>query len=161
MVGRRTTQWANGESVIMDGSFLHETRNDATRGGGLQAAIMLARNEDLDVRRYASICLCNMANNPTTQVQVVVHGGLPPLMDLATSNDVDSQRHSLMALANLVANESNHQAMVSKGLVKVLMKLSQSPDPDVREYATFNLANLASNPDHLNEIGRASCRERV
>ena len=46
----------------------HETRNDATRGGGLQAAIMLARNEDLDVRRYASICLCNMAKDPDTVI---------------------------------------------------------------------------------------------
>ena len=80
------------------------------------------------VRRYAAICLANMANHPTTQVQVVVHGGLPPLLDLATSADVDSQRHALMALTNVIANESNHGAVVKAGTLPTLMALVQSPD---------------------------------
>ena len=71
------------------------------------------------------ICLCNMANNANTQVQIVVHGGLPPVLDLSLSNDLDSQRHALMVLANLAANESNHLAMMQQGALKTLITLSQ------------------------------------
>ena len=54
-----------------------ESRAAATRSGGLQTAVSLTRDPDIDCRRYACIALCNMANTPKSQEQIVVHGALP------------------------------------------------------------------------------------
>lgn len=72
--------------------------------------IMVAKDVDPETRRYASIALCNLAMQPNTQVQVVVHGGLGPIVKMLLEDDIDSQRHALMAITNVVSNEDNHQA---------------------------------------------------
>jgi uncharacterized protein YuzB (UPF0349 family) len=83
-----------------------ETRAAATRSGGLQAAILMMKDDDGDVKKYSCIALCNMANNPTTQSQAVVHGCLPPLLLLAGSGDPDSQRHSASSASETSAKTS-------------------------------------------------------
>lgn len=140
-----------------------QTRSAATRGGGLQAALILMKDADVDVRRYACVCLSNMANFPTTQVQIIVHGGLGAALALAeNSDDVDSQRQALMVLVNVSANEANHAHLTGKKLksektaLQVLMDLAvSSADAVCREYATFCLANMASDPDLMAQVGRA------
>lgn len=65
-----------------------ETRLLSTHIIGLQAAIELYKD---NCRRYAFICLCNMANHPTPQVQIIVHGGLPAILNLANGSDIYCQ----------------------------------------------------------------------
>ena len=97
-----------------------ETRQAATKGGGLQALVLVAKDADIECRRYATIALCNISNTPHWQVQVIVHGGLAPIMAMANSDDIDCQRHSIMAINNLAANEENHPTMFSKGVLRRL-----------------------------------------
>jgi len=133
-----------------------ETRAAASRSGGLQTAIHMIKDADLDCRRYACIALCNMANNATTQEQIVVHGALPGLLAMAHDiSDVESQRQALLTLCNLASNEMNHSSMMSKGIMKVLTDAFESPDEDVREYAAFTVANIAGNPDYTAMVGRS------
>jgi hypothetical protein len=96
-----------------------------------------------------------MANNPTSQEQIVVHGALPHIVELAEdNNDTESQRQALLTLSNLAANEINHHTMMSRDTLAVLLSaFNDSPDMDCREYAAFAIANLCSNPDYLHSIG--------
>ena len=112
-------------------------RSVATRGGGLQAALTLLKDFEVDVRRYASVCISNMANFPTTQVQILVHGGLASLLALAKDDlDSDSQRQALMCLVNLSSNETNHSALFDKGAVAILLaQATESHDAAVREHS--------------------------
>ena len=132
-----------------------ETRAAASRSGGLQTAIHMIKDADLDCRRYACIALCNMANNTTTQEQIVVHGALPGLISMAQdASDVESQRQALLTLSNLASNEMNHSSMMGKQIMKVLTDAFESADADVREYAAFTLANIAAYPDYTALVGR-------
>ena len=45
-----------------------ETRGAAIRGGGLQTAVRLTSDGDVECRRYAATCVCNMANDHQMQV---------------------------------------------------------------------------------------------
>ena len=113
-----------------------ETRAAASRSGGLQTAIHMIKDADLDCRRYACIALCNMANNTTPQEQIVVHGALPGLILMVQdASDVESQRQALLTLSNLASNEMNHSSMMGKQVMKVLTDAFESADADVREYA--------------------------
>ena len=85
---------------------------------GLQALVLVAKDADIECRRYATIALCNLANSPQTQVQVIVHGGLAPIMAMANADDIDCQRQAIMAINNLAANEENHAVMFGKDVLK-------------------------------------------
>ena len=90
-------------------------RVEASRHGGLQAAVVAAAAEDADVRRYAAVALENLtAGSPEAQKAVVTHGGLRPLLALAASPaDLHASRAAAKALLNLASNQ---------GLVPGLMR---------------------------------------
>ena len=114
----------------------------------------MVRDADVECRRYACLCICNMANAAVTQEQLVVHGALPSLLDLCIDNkDLHSQRQALLAISNMVVNESNHSVMINKGILDVLTQGCQSNEDDNRNYAAFALANMCSNPDFAAIIG--------
>jgi hypothetical protein len=76
-----------------------------------------------------------MANNSTTQEQLVVHGALPMVLQMAENlTDLESQRQALLALSNLAVCEVNHMTMMNKGIMKVLTNAFKSLDPECREY---------------------------
>lgn len=131
-----------------------ETRQVATKSGGLQSAVLLTKDKDVDCRRYAAICLGNMANHHGTQAQVVIHGALGSVLEMASSSDIESQRHAVMLLGNLAVNENNHTPLMQKGTLGILLELTQSREADIREYAAYAIANFCSNYELLHAVGR-------
>ena len=88
-------------------------RRTALNGvGGLQALILVAKDADIECRRYITIALCNVANSPQTQVEAIVHGGLA----------------RITASNNSAANEGNQTVMFGKDVVKRVIQLAQSLD---------------------------------
>lgn len=130
------------------------TRKDATKGGGLQAAILLSKDLDRECCRYACICLANMGNCTNTQRQIVVHGGLPTLVQHSLDADHNLQRYSIMCLGNLSAMESNHSSLMQKGVFEALVKQSSNEHDDIKYSCAFAIANLCSNQEILNKIGK-------
>jgi hypothetical protein len=89
-----------------------ETRTALNGVGGLQALTLVAKDADIECWRYITIALCNLANSPQTQVEVIVHGGLAPIT----------------AINNSAANEGNQTVMFGKDVVKRVIQLAQSLD---------------------------------
>ena len=82
-----------------------KTRAAAVKGGGLQAAVLSLKDDDLSSRRFASIILANMSNDGVVRSQIVVHGGLQPLVTLCLADDVETQYCAFVCLSNLAAND--------------------------------------------------------
>ena len=127
-------------------------RTSTTKGGGLQAAVLALKDEDITTTRYACICLSNMANESNTQSQILVHGGLPSLMSLSERvDDKETSECAIMCLSNLAANESNQVPMMKQGGSFITVSPSNK-NPSV--YHLFAIANLTSNPEILSQLGR-------
>jgi len=130
-----------------------KTRAAAVKGGGLQAAILSLKDDDLSSRRFASIILANMSNDGGVRSQIVVHGGLQPLVTLCLADDVETQYCAFMCLSNLAANESNHSPLMKQGAFKAFVNASSSKRGG-SPCSTFGIANLTSNGEILSEVGR-------
>lgn len=131
------------------------TRADAVKGGGLQAAVLSLKDEDVSSRRFACICLANMGNDTATQSHIVVHGGLPSLVTLCLMDDDETQDCAFMCLSNLAANESNHSPLIKQGAFKAFAHtLSSCIKRGGSPYSTFGIANLTRNDEILSDVGQ-------
>lgn len=140
--------------ILANVSCNDKTRADATRGGGLQAAVLSLKDEDFSSRRFACICLANMGNDAATQSQVIVHGGLPALVTLCLVDDDETQDCAFMCLSNLAAAESNHGPLMKQGAFKAFVNYSSLHAPQHESTSsTFAIANLTSS-EILPQIGR-------
>ncbi|EED95215.1 hypothetical protein THAPSDRAFT_261325, partial [Thalassiosira pseudonana CCMP1335] len=112
-------------------------------GGGLQAAVLALKDEDPTTMRFACICLANMANDSTTQSQIVVHGGLPSLVSLSVVEDNETRDCALMCLSNLAANESNHSPLMKQGVLKGFVDASASDNLHAQCLALSSIRRLS------------------
>jgi len=131
-----------------------ETRQFATKGGGLQSGIKLLKDANIDCNRYACICLANMGNSSKTQSQILVHGGLPKLIQHANNSDLELKRASISCLVNLCCLEANHPYLLKSCILNLFIDQFNSCDQmDIRVSCGFGIANLCSNDEILSKVG--------
>jgi hypothetical protein len=116
----------------------------------LQTAIALLKDEDLNIRRYACIALCNMANYSNTQEQIVVHGGLPMILQMATgpelnANILHNSKFSLKLKENMQEKDKKKSSQEKEPSAAILMEATSGTDLESQRLALLTLSNLASN----------------
>lgn len=130
------------------------TRYGAIKAGGLQAAVMMLKDNHKGCIEKACICLANMANNHLTQNQIVLHGGLSALANiLARRDDSFLVNSALICVVNLALNEANHEPILKQGIYLSLMNLWKQSSDRTRELIAFVISNLLSNTKNLDYIG--------
>jgi hypothetical protein len=134
----------------------NETRPHATRKGGLQLAVHLLKDVDLDTKTYAAIALMNLATSSLSQEQIVIHGALSTLFRILESYENTSiLSQALLVVNNLATNEINHSLMIQKKLLSILSDLYAHCDSTTcKEFVGFIFANLCGNDEYLSILGK-------
>ena len=146
--------------MILANVALNEaTRPSATRGGGLQAAVMALKDDDMTCRRFACICLANMGIEQSTQSQIVVHGGLPFVMTLCQVDDDETKDCALVCLSNLAANVKNHASMIRLGALRLFANDYKNQRLDA--LSTLGTANLCANTELLTRVGKDGVKSLI
>ena len=114
--------------------------------------ILMLKDDDVECRTFASMCLTNLANNELIQNQVVLHGGLPALFNHMKGGNIILQKCATMCVLNLAANELNHDPLMNLCIIDAFTT-NPCANEEIRLYRTFGISNLLSNDKILGYVG--------
>ena len=98
--------------------------------------------EDAQVRRFASICLGNLAIHAPNHSDLIRNSAVPALIDLislAVGDDVECQRYACLALGNLAAAVENHNIILASDALPPFIKAVNVEDLETRFFMQHTL----------------------